>query len=540
MMSSSSTNQEARLRKVELYDTTLRDGSQSEDISFSVEDKYAIALKLDKLGIDYIEAGWPGANPKDDKLFKAIKDLALIHAKIIAFGSTCKPGLKPEQDKIIKALIDARPFGVTIVGKSMDTHVKSSLKCSLEENLRIIADTIGYLKGRFPYVAYDAEHFFDGFIANKDYAVKTLKAAIKNGADRIVLCDTNGGMIPSQIADIVKSVRKEVKAPLGIHCHNDGDLAVANTISAVSAGVDHVQGTINGIGERCGNANLCSIIPNLSLKAGYKTIPEENMKMLLEISRFVDEVANLPPNRHQPYVGDSAFAHKGGIHVSAVMKDPMTYEHVDPGVVGNKRRILVSEQSGKSNIIYKAREFNVDLIKESTSAQEIVNIIKDLEDSGFQFEGADASLELLMKKAMGMHARFFKLKGFRVIVDKHSDELDPISEATIMIEVDNRIEHTAALGNGPVNALDSALRKALEKFYPRIKEVELLDYKVRVLSSSTGTGSVVRVLIESGDKKDRWNTVGVSANIIEASWIALVDSLDYKIYKDTVKEQKKV
>ncbi|MCD6571613.1 MAG: citramalate synthase [Deltaproteobacteria bacterium] len=521
------------MSKVEIYDTTLRDGVQSEDVSFSMEDKCAVALKLDKLGVDYIEAGWPGANPKDKRFFKRIKDLDIRNAKVIAFGSTCKPGSKPEHDNMIKALINARPFGVTIVGKSWDTHVKSLLKCSLEENLRIITDTIAYLKGLFPLVLYDAEHFFDGFVANRGYALATLRAAIAGGVDRAVLCDTNGGMMPSMVADVIRSLKQEVDVPLGVHCHNDSDLAVANTICAVSAGVDHVQGTINGIGERCGNANLCSVIPNLNMKMGYITIPKENMQMLVEISRFVDEIANLSPNKHQPYVGESAFAHKGGVHVSAVMSNPITYEHITPEAVGNHRRILVSEQSGKSNIIYKAKEFNIDLSKGDTTAQEIVKIIKDLEDSGFQFEGADASLELLMKKAMGTHVRFFKLKGFRVITEKHSDDVDPVSEATIMIEVDGKIEHTAAMGNGPVNALDNALKKALEKFYHRIEDVELLDYKVRVISSSKGTASVVRVLIESGDKKDNWNTVGVSSNIIEASWMALVDSLDYKLYKDT-------
>lgn len=526
------TSKEALLAKVEIYDTTLRDGSQSEEISFSIEDECAVVIKLDSLGVDYIEAGWPGANPKDDALFKKIKDLDIKNAKIIAFGSTCRPGFKPEQDGMLKSLVDADPFGATIVGKSWDTHVKGSLKCSLEENLRIITDTIAYLKGFFPLVMYDAEHFFDGFIANKAYALATIKAAMAGGADRVVLCDTNGGQIPSGIVDIIRSLKQEVEPPLGIHCHNDSALAVANTICAVSEGVDHVQGTINGIGERCGNANLCSVIPNLTLKMGYDTIPTENMKILLEISRFVDEVANLSPYKHQPYVGESAFAHKGGIHASAVMSDPSTYEHITPELVGNHRRILVSEQSGKSNIIYKARQFNLDLSKDSTTAREIVKSIKELEASGFQFEGADASLELLMKKAMGKHMRFFKLKGFRVITEKHSDDVDPVAEATIMIDVDGKVEHTAAMGDGPVNALDNALRKALEKFYPRIEDVRLIDYKVRVIASTKGTESVVRVLIESGDKKDNWNTVGVSSNIIEASWMALVDSLDYKLYKD--------
>ena len=522
------------MHKIEIYDTTLRDGAQSEDISLSLDDKCRIALKLDQLGVDYIEAGWPGANPKDESLFRKIQALPITHARIIAFSSTCKPGLTPDKDRMIQALIKARPDGVTIFGKSWDAHVKGEggLRCTLEENLRMIRDTIAYLKGFFPSVLFDAEHFFDGFRANREYALSALKAAVDGGTDRVVLCDTNGGTLPSDISVIVSHLAEELNTPLGIHCHNDGELAVANTVCAVQAGIDHVQGTINGVGERCGNANLCSIIPNLSLKLGLESIPLTHMKHLSEVSRFVDEIANLSHNKHQPYVGESAFAHKGGVHVSAVINDPATYEHITPELVGNQRRVLVSEQSGKSNILYKAREFNIDLSQDRTAATEIVKIIKDLENCGFQFEGADASLELLMKKSLGEHMRHFKLKGFRVNTERRTDDTDPMSEATIMIEVGGNVEHTAAMGNGPVNALDQALRKALQKFYPSIHEVQLLDYKVRVISSRQGTESVVRVLIESGDKKDHWNTVGVSSNILEASWMALVDSMDYKLYKD--------
>jgi 2-isopropylmalate synthase len=525
------------LRKVEIYDTSLRDGAQSEDISLSLDDKCFIAQKLDQLGLDYIEAGWPGANPKDDHLFVRIKALPITHSRIIAFGSTCKPNISPDRDRLIKALIKAQPDGVTIFGKSWDTHVlgEGGLRCTLDENLRMIRDTVAYLKSFFVTVFFDAEHFFDGFRANQPYALSTLKSAIEGGADRIVLCDTNGGTLPSDIAPIISFLSQELDTPMGIHCHNDGDVAVANSICAVQAGIDHVQGTINGIGERCGNANLCSIIPNLSLKLGLETLPPDQMKMLSEISRFVNDIANLSHNKHQPFIGESAFAHKGGMHVSAVINEPATYEHIIPELVGNQRRVLVSDQSGKSNILYKARELNIDLSKDDTAAKEIVKIIKDLENCGFQFEGADASLELLMKKSMGEHMRSFKLKGFRVNTERRSDDTDPMSEATIMIEVDGNVEHTAAMGNGPVNALDRALRKALQKFYPSIQEVELLDYKVRVISSRSGTESVVRVLIESGDKKDRWNTVGVSTNILEASWMALVDSMDYKLYKDSKK-----
>jgi len=524
------------LAKIELYDTTLRDGAQSEDIAFTIDDKYLIATKLNQLGIDYIEAGWPGANPKDKRLFPRLRDLRLNYSKVIAFSSTCRPGNKPENDTMIKALLQAKPDGVTIFGKAWDVHVqgRGGLGCLPEENLHIIADTIAYLKQTFSIVFFDAEHFFDGFKANREYTLAVIKAAKSAGVDRIILCDTNGGSLPSDIAMVIKEVKKETDClPLGIHCHNDGDLAVANTLCAVENNIDHVQGTINGIGERCGNANLCSVIPNLSLKMDCQTLPEDSIHLLTEVSRFVNDIANLSHNKNQPYVGEAAFAHKGGMHVSAVMDNPQTYEHIDPMLVGNKRRVLVSEQSGKSNIIYKAREFNLDLAKNNTTAQALVKIVKDLEDCGFQFEGADASLELLIKRSMGEHMRFFKLKGFRVITEKRSEDTEPVSEATIMIDVDGNVEHTAALGNGPVNALDNALRKALEKFYSRIEDVNLLDFKVRVISSKKGTESVVRVLIESGDKQNHWNTVGVSSNIIEASWMALVDSMDYKLYKDS-------
>ena len=525
------------MRRIEIYDTTLRDGAQAEDISLSLDDKISIITRLDQLGIHYIEAGWPGANPKDERLFARVRSLPIKNARIMAFGSTCRPGSVPANDRLIKSIINAKPSGVTIFGKSWDVHVRGEggLGCTLDENLSMIRDTIAYLKGFLAHVFFDAEHFFDGFKANRDYAIAAVRAAADGGAERVVLCDTNGGTLPLEVQEIIAALRKESRVPLGIHCHNDGDLAVANTVCAVQAGVDHVHGTINGVGERCGNANLCSIIPNLTVKLGYETIPPENMRLLSEISRFFDEIANLAHNKHQPYVGEAAFAHKGGVHVSAVMGDPTTYEHISPDIVGNQRKVLVSEHSGRSNILYKAREFNIDLSKDDTTANEIVKSIKDLEDCGFQFEGADASLELLMKKAMGAHMRSFKLKGFRVNTERRSDDADPVSEATIMIEVDGNVEHTAALGNGPVNALDRALRKALVKFYPGIQEVELLDYKVRVISSRQGTESVVRVLIESGDKKDRWNTVGVSSNILEASWMALVDSMDYKLYKDAHK-----
>ncbi len=527
------------MKTVEIYDTTLRDGAQSEDISLSLDDKVAVVTKLDQLGVHYVEAGWPGANPKDERLFGKLAHIKLHTSRLMAFGSTCRPYKSPENDRLIRSLVNARPHGVTIFGKAWDIHVsgEGGIGCTLEENLRMIRDTIAYLKGFFPMIIFDAEHFFDGFTANRDYAMAALRAAAEGGADRLVLCDTNGGTLPREIARIIRAVRKAVQVPLGIHCHNDGDLAVANTVCAVEAGVDHVHGTLNGVGERCGNTNLCSIIPTLTLKMGYLTIPKENIRMLSDVSRFFDDISNLSHNKHQPYVGEAAFAHKGGVHVSAVLGNPSTYEHIDPSLVGNQRKVLVSEHSGKSNILYKAREFNIDLSRDDATATEIVKSIKALEDCGFQFEGADASLELLMKKALGEHMRFFKLKGFRVNTERRSDDTDPVSEATIMIEVEGNVEHTAALGNGPVNALDRALRKALKKFYPSIEEVQLLDYKVRVISSRKGTESVVRVLIESGDRKDHWSTVGVSSNILEASWMALVDSMDYKLYKDSQKSR---
>ena len=522
------------LAKIEIYDTSLRDGEQSEDIAFSLDDKCLIAQKMDAIGIDYIEAGWPGANPKATELFARLQQQNFKRAKLMAFGSTCRADSLPENDKLTNAIIAARPDGATIFGKSWDVHVNGpgGLGCTLEENLKIITATVAYLKQNLQQVFFDAEHFFDGFKHNRDYAIAALKAASQGGAERLILCDTNGGSLPHEITAIVSELRTIIDAPLGIHCHNDGELAVANSLCAVQAGVVQVQGTVNGVGERCGNANLCSIVPNLVLKLGYECSLSSNLGKLTEASRVFDDIANLSHNKHAAFVGEAAFAHKGGVHASAVLNDPLTYEHITPESVGNQRRILVSEQAGRSNILHKAKEFNIDLSKDQASAGEIVKTIKDLESCGYQFEGADASLELLMQKALGQHTRNFKLKGFRVITEKRSEDTEPISEATIMIEVDGNIEHTAALGNGPVNALDSALRKALEKFYPSIHDVNLLDFKVRVISSRTGTGSVVRVLIESGDKHDQWNTVGVSANLIEASWIALVDSLDYKLYKD--------
>ncbi|KPJ62067.1 MAG: transferase [Deltaproteobacteria bacterium DG_8] len=520
------------MQEVKLYDTTLRDGCQAEDISFTVEDKVRIAKKLDELGIHYIEGGWPGSNPKDMQFFREIRGVPLKHAKIVSFGSTIRAGTLPEEDRNLKSLINAKTSVVTIFGKSWDIHVKDALGIKLSENIRLISDTIKYLKKNFSEVFFDAEHFFDGFRANPQYALQTVKEASKAGADCIVLCDTNGGTLPHQLGNIIKEVKKQItKISLGIHTHNDSELAVANSILAVRLGISHVQGTINGMGERCGNANLCSIIPNLKLKLNCNCINKKQLAKLQEVSRFVYELANIQPLKHQPYVGSSAFAHKGGVHVSAIQKKPETYEHVSPELVGNIQRVLISDLSGKSSIMQKAKEFKVNISSKDPVVHEIVERLKDLESQGFQFEGAEASFELLMMEALGTKRRYFDLVGFRVSNERREGE-DPHCEATIMVKVGGKTEHTAALGNGPVNALDNALRKALEKFYPQLKETELIDYKVRVLSSGEGTASKVRVLVETGDRKHRWGTVGVSENIIEASWQALVDSINYKLYKD--------
>jgi len=521
-----------RCSEVKVYDTTLRDGTQAEDIAFSVEDKLRITRKLDELGIHYIEGGWPGSNPRDVQYFKEVGKIPLTTAKVVAFGSTCRKGVSPEKDANIRSLLEAGTEVITIFGKSWDIHPLTAMDISLDENVDLIAQSIAFLKQRVPEVIYDAEHFFDGFKGNKQYALATIKAAAEAGADCIVLCDTNGGTLPFELAPIVKEVKTVLQTSLGIHCHNDADLAVANTLMAVKEGVRQVQGTINGHGERCGNANLCSIIPNLQLKMGFPSLTEERLRRLKEVSRFVSELANLPHNKHLPYVGDSAFAHKAGVHVSAIRKSPLTYEHISPDLVGNVQRILISDLSGESNVLAKAAEFNIKLHKGDPATKQILTSLKELENQGYQFEGAEGSFELIIKKAVGRHKRFFELLGFHVSVEKRGDGAPPLSEATIMVQVGGQVEHTAAEGNGPVNALDNALRKALEKFYPELSTVRLLDYKVRVLTAQEGTGASTRVLIESSDGESKWGTVGVSENIIEASWQALVDSIDYKLLKE--------
>ncbi len=517
---------------VKLYDTTLRDGTQAEDVSFLVADKIRIAQKLDELGIHYIEGGWPGSNPKDIAFFKEIKKVTLQQAKIAAFGSTRRARTTPAKDNNIRTLIQAEPDVVTIFGKTWDFHVREALRISLEENLELIYDSLAYLKENVGEVIYDAEHFFDGYKADPDYALKTLKAAEEAGADCIVLCDTNGGTLPQEFPEILAAVKNSVSTPLGIHTHNDSECAVANSLMAVNLGIVHVQGTINGFGERCGNANLCSIIPSLKLKMGKECVTDEQLARLREVSRTIYELANLVPDKHQAFVGNSAFAHKGGVHVSAIQRHPETYEHIRPERVGNVTRVLVSDLSGRSNILAKAEQFQINLDSKDPVTLEILEEIKEMENKGYQFEGAEASFELLMRRALGTLRHFFSVIGFRVIDTKRHEEEKPLSEATVQVKVGGRIEHTAAEGDGPVNALDHALRKALENFYPQLKEMRLFDYKVRVLPAGKGTASVTRVLIESGDKTSRWGTVGVSDNIIDASYHALIDAFQYKLIKD--------
>jgi 2-isopropylmalate synthase len=513
---------------LEIYDTTLRDGAQAEDVSFSVEDKVRVAQQLDELGVQFIEGGWPGANPKDIEFFRMVKTMPFQHATIVAFGSTRKASNSARKDKNLQALLESGTQTITLFGKSWSFQVTDALGISLSKNLELIEDSVHYLRSKDRRVFYDAEHFFDGYKANPAYALQTIRKAIEGGAERVILCDTNGGTMPWEIREICRIVKQECPVPLGIHAHNDSEMAVANSLVAVESGILQVQGTINGIGERCGNANLCSIIPNLQLKMRRSAIGK-NLARLKDVSGFVTEIANLMPNKRQPYVGDAAFAHKGGVHIHAVLKNAATYEHIAPAEVGNRRRMLVSDYAGRSGLMEKVEAYGISLTKNHAKLQELVETLKERESQGYQFEGAEGSFELLMRKAMGSHRPSFQLLGFRVIVEKKQELGMLLSEATVMVKVGDVVEHTAAVGAGPVNALDHALRKALEKFYPQLREVKLLDYKVRVLSATKGTESKVRVLIESGDHKDKWGTVGVSENIMEASWQALADSIEYKL-----------
>ncbi|TLN18736.1 citramalate synthase, partial [bacterium] len=485
------------------------------------------------LGVHYIEGGWPGSNPKDILFFDLARKEKFKKARICAFGSTARAGVSPSRDANIQKLLRAEVPVVTIFGKSWDLHAREALRITLDENLDLIEKSVAYLSRRVDEVFFDAEHFFDGYKANPEYALQTVAAAIRGGARAVVLCDTNGGAMPWEIEEGVRKVRESFAGvEVGIHCHNDGDLAVANSITAVKAGATHVQGTMNGYGERCGNANLSSIIPNLALKLKVNALPKGKVALLREISRFIDELANIPHAKNQPFVGDSAFAHKGGVHVSAVMRNPLTYEHIDPALVGNRQRILLSDLSGKASVLSKIRAMGIKIDETDPRAVEVLEELKRLESEGFLYEGAEASFEMLLKKRLGLHRTFFDLIGFRVIDEKRAGDKNPLSEAAIMVKVGEEVEHTAAIGNGPVNALDCALRKALEKFYPAIMDVRLTDFKVRVLSSGGGTDARVRVLIESYDGKNSWGTVGVHENIIQASYMALVDSIEYKLLRD--------
>ncbi|MBC7327055.1 citramalate synthase [bacterium] len=514
-----------------LYDTTLRDGAQMEGISFSLEDKIRIARKLDEFGIHYIEGGWPASNPKDLAFFKKMSEEPLKNAKLAAFGSTRKANRKPEDDTNLVMLVQMDTPTVTIFGKSWDFQVREVLKVSLEENLRMIDDSIRFLKSFNREVIFDAEHFFDGYKSDPAYAIECLLAAEEAGADIICLADTNGGSLPHEVGEITASVKEKIKKPLGIHAHNDSETAVANTIEAVRAGAVHIQGTINGYGERCGNANLCSIIPILVLKMGLEVIDKERLKHLVELSHFVAEIANIVPANNMPFVGRSAFAHKGGVHVDAIRKNPRSYEHIDPELVGNERRVLVSELSGSSTILYKTKRLDLDLTKDSKETRLILEKLVELENQGYHFEGAEASFELLVKKITGGYRKLFDLLGLRVIVEKRSEEEGFVTEATLKLSVNGQVTHTVAEGDGPIHALDNALRKALLQFYPELEKIRLTDFKVRVISGTEGTAAKVRVLVESFDGEEVWSTIGVSTNIIEASWQALVESIEYGLLK---------
>jgi len=518
------------MTRIQIYDTTLRDGSQGEGVNFSLQDKLLITRRLDELGFDYIEGGYPLSNPKDTEYFQRVADMDLQHAKIAAFGMTRRRGVAAEDDVGMQALRDSRTPVCTLVGKSWDLHVREVLRVDEAENLGMIRDSVAFLKSEGREVLYDAEHFFDGFANNPDFALQTVQAAADAGADMVVLCDTNGGSLPERIVEGVQAARKALSVPLGIHCHNDCDIAEANSLAAVDCGAVQVQGTINGIGERCGNADLISVIANLALKkTGYEVLRAEGVRHLTELSRYVYELANMNFRPNQPFVGRSAFAHKGGMHVHAVNRITESYEHIDPEAVGNQRRVLVSELSGRSNIVAKTTKFRLDSDRELMAA--ILDRVQILENEGYQFEAAEASFELLVKRVAGNYSPWFERMHYRVNVETDQGE-EPLTEATIKLRVRDRNEHVVAEGDGPVNALDSALRKALLPAFPNLGKMHLVDYKVRVINSTEGTAARVRVVIESADEHDVWSTVGVSENIIEASWLALIDSVEYKLFKD--------
>jgi 2-isopropylmalate synthase len=519
------------LKKMVVYDSTLRDGTQAQGISFTVQDKLKIVERLDGIGVAYIEAGNPGSNPKEIEFFEHVKDMKLKSAKIIAFGSTRRVSTKVEEDANVQSLLNASTPAIAIFGKSWDFHVTDVLKTTLEENLLMIFDTVKFFKNKGKEVIYDAELFFEGYLDNPDYAMKTLKAAADAGADSICLCETTGGFMPYEIYDATKIVVDEFDIPIGIHCHNDSGMAVANSVMAVKAGATQVQGTINGYGERCGNANLCTLIPDLQLKMGYDCIPQEKIQDLTALSRYVNEIANRPNDERAPFVGRFAFAHKAGMHSDAVSKNPKAYEHIDPEYVGNERVFLMSEVSGRSAVINAINLVDKNITKSSPETRQVLEKLKELEFEGYQYEGAESSFDLVIRKVLGRYKHFFELREFKVITNEPSIE-NISSSAMIKIKVDSQDEITAADGDGPVNALDKALRKALERFYPEIAEMKLTDYKVRVLDSDSATAAKVRVLIESTDGEEVWTTIGVSADIIDASWKALVDSIEYKLNRE--------
>jgi 2-isopropylmalate synthase len=523
------------MTRIQIYDTTLRDGSQGEGINFSLQDKLLITRRLDDLGVDYIEGGYPLSNPKDFEYFQAVRQLTLKHAKVAAFGMTRRKNGRPDDDTCLKALVDAHTEVVTLVGKTWDMHVREVIGTTLDENLRMIADSVAYCKGQ-PHVKevlYDAEHFFDGMRENSEYALQTLKAARAAGAAVVILCDTNGGTLAEEVAERVAAVRRALPgATLGIHCHNDCDVATANSLAAVAQGATQVQGTINGIGERCGNADLVSIIANLALKRGHDVLRPGSLAHLTEISRYVYEIANMNFRSGQPFVGTSAFAHKGGMHAHGVARNTASYEHIAPALVGNERRILVSELSGQSSIL--AKTANYAIANDRAAMVRILNQVQDLENAGYEFEAAEASFDLLVKKALGIYEPKFERISYRAGTETDAQGR-MISEATVKVRVGGEEQHTVSEGDGPVNALDAALRKALRGAYPRLDDMQLVDYKVRVVNSKAGTAARVRVVIESRDGQDVWGTVGVSENIIEASWLALVDSFEYKLFKDEEK-----
>lgn len=501
-----------------------------EGISLSVNDKVLIAKRLDQFGVHYIEGGWPGSNPKDMAFFKEIKKAGIKTAKIAAFGSTRRANVKVSEDPQVKALLDSETKVVTIFGKSWDLHVTEVFRTTLKENLNMISDTVAYLKSKKREVIYDAEHFFDGFKANPDYAIKAIQAAAKAGASNITLCDTNGGSLPHEIRHAILRVRRAVKTPLGIHCHNDSEHAVANSVQAVGEGAILVQGTINGIGERCGNANLLSILAILQAKMGVKCLPSKKMREMTALSHYVSEICNMPLHVNQPFTGRGAFAHKGGVHINAMMKNAKTYEHMNPELIGNHRRYLVSELGGKTNIMLKAKELNLDLQKESVETKKILTEIQKLENDGYQFEAAEASFELLIQRLMGKEKNFFTADKVEISAERIGAD-NPTVQAYVTVKVKNQEQTKAASGNGPVDALYQALRGALAGFYPQIADIHLTDYKVRVVNSEGGTGAKVRVTIEFQDEKKTWTTVGVNENIIEASWKALVEAIEYKLLK---------